>query len=704
MRYRLGLILATGSLCSATALAQSFNIDFNATTGVGAGVPNALFPGAAQQPGTWNSVTLGGSQTVSLLTLNSGSSSVTLTKPSVGAMANISTPGTGDYGKLFDDGIRLHSVAGNSMTFTLNNLAGGDYVIYTYGWDTGTIDASQVTIANSSGISTQSVNGKILGNEMIPGVAFAAHGFTLFPGSSVTITVSRFNPGDPSTIAGVSGMQIRKLTTDERIRLYVNKTPSIGQDGASWSGAYDDLQTALNVAQRAGGRAFEIWTKQGFYRPTTGSDRNATFTIPSRLHLYGGFSGSELTLAQRATPEFFITAMSGSIGGSASTDNSYTVVDASNTGSTTLIDGFTIASGFNNAGGASGGLGGGVKINNGFLTFRNTKFISNSATNEGGAIYSNGGAPKLINCLVYNNDVTNGVGGGIAHKGTARLGLYNVQLIGNYAAGEGGGLHLSNSPADVHNCFFSGNRGSSNAGAINCTGEGADADVRFSTFSANTSGLGVGGIGMNSGADLSLMSSILWGNEGGFGGPLEFQQLSLNQGSGSTYVMSHTTVQGLDTFNGFKCNDFDPSFVDANGADNTFGTTDDNCRLQNGSLAIDAGSVNELPADIADVNQNGNTSENYPHDLDKQLRRVESITSTNIGTGPAPHVDRGAYEFVPSCPGDTNGDAVVNFIDLNAVLSTFGQTGFGLIGDVNNDQIVNFLDLNIVLSNFGVNC
>lgn len=56
------------------------------------------------------------------------------------------------------------------------------------------------------------------------------------------------------------------------------------------------------------------------------------------------------------------------------------------------------------------------------------------------------------------------------------------------------------------------------------------------------------------------------------------------------------------------------------------------------------------------------------------------------------------------CPGDTNGDLVVDFADFNAVLSTFGQSGPGLPGDVNGDDTVNFEDLNIVLGNFGTNC
>ncbi len=45
----------------------------------------------------------------------------------------------------------------------------------------------------------------------------------------------------------------------------------------------------------------------------------------------------------------------------------------------------------------------------------------------------------------------------------------------------------------------------------------------------------------------------------------------------------------------------------------------------------------------------------------------------------------------PTCPGDFNGDGMVNFQDLNLVLSGFGST-------------YTFADLNLVLSNFGGTC
>ncbi len=64
------------------------------------------------------------------------------------------------------------------------------------------------------------------------------------------------------------------------------------------------------------------------------------------------------------------------------------------------------------------------------------------------------------------------------------------------------------------------------------------------------------------------------------------------------------------------------------------------------------------------------------------------------------------YQNDGVCPGDANGDRVVNFADLNIVLSSFGTTGApgSVPGDLNGDGSVNFADLNLVLSAFGGPC
>lgn len=57
------------------------------------------------------------------------------------------------------------------------------------------------------------------------------------------------------------------------------------------------------------------------------------------------------------------------------------------------------------------------------------------------------------------------------------------------------------------------------------------------------------------------------------------------------------------------------------------------------------------------------------------------------------------------CPGDANGDNVVNLADLNLVLANFGSSvAPGTNGDVTDDGLVNLADLNLVLANFGQSC
>ncbi len=60
----------------------------------------------------------------------------------------------------------------------------------------------------------------------------------------------------------------------------------------------------------------------------------------------------------------------------------------------------------------------------------------------------------------------------------------------------------------------------------------------------------------------------------------------------------------------------------------------------------------------------------------------------------------------PPCPGDANGDGVVNFGDITSVLVNFGNNylpGTGP-GDANRDGVVNFSDVTSVLVNFGAVC
>ena len=61
---------------------------------------------------------------------------------------------------------------------------------------------------------------------------------------------------------------------------------------------------------------------------------------------------------------------------------------------------------------------------------------------------------------------------------------------------------------------------------------------------------------------------------------------------------------------------------------------------------------------------------------------------------------------MPICPGDANGDNMVNFDDLNLVLENWATAGpDGDIAPVGSpDGAVNFDDLNVLLENWGNTC
>jgi len=59
----------------------------------------------------------------------------------------------------------------------------------------------------------------------------------------------------------------------------------------------------------------------------------------------------------------------------------------------------------------------------------------------------------------------------------------------------------------------------------------------------------------------------------------------------------------------------------------------------------------------------------------------------------------------PSCPGDANGDLVIDAADLSVLLGNFGQPAAGpAFGDFNGDGQCNGADLSVLLGSFGSSC
>ena len=77
---------------------------------------------------------------------------------------------------------------------------------------------------------------------------------------------------------------------------------------------------------------------------------------------------------------------------------------------------------------------------------------------------------------------------------------------------------------------------------------------------------------------------------------------------------------------------------------------------------------------------------------------LPASVSWTIATGPTSI----SVMFNTACEGDTDGNNLVNFTDLNRLLDNWGTPG--PIGDVDGSGSVNFADLNLLLDNWGADC
>lgn len=695
-------------LCAASAHAQSFNVDIDAAAGgPGVGVPPSSYGSAIEQAGFWNSISPGTAVTSTLKRLDGTNSATTFTKATNGSISGGNLM-IFDFALLYNDWQQIGVGAGD-LTYSFNNLEAGDYLLYTYAHNTGTGGVGKITeveVVGAGGPDAITCGGFLSASSFsVFNVSHIVHSKTVSAGGSITVKV-RSGGVDPGV---VNGFQLVKMPAGSfPVRKYVDKDAAFSAyNGDSWTEPYQYLNDALDFAAMVGGSNCEVWVASGFYYPTrfqSGTDRTAAFVIPSGLKLYGGFNGTEATLAERTAPEFFLTAMSGSINGSAQTDNSYNVVVADATSTSTLVDGFSIVRGKASGPSASNQhVGAGVRIINGSAQFRRCKFLSNESSFKGAGVYVSGGIPTFTDCLFYDNRCTNGEGGGFASDSTLNARLVNCEFYGNSAVGNAGGALFSGGPGELVNCVFSGNSTDSDlsyGGAIYADNEAADITLRNCTISHNfCAGLG-GGVALRNGADATIRNTILWGNTDPIVNNTTNENLYNDVNNLSTYVSSFTTLQGLAGAAGA-----DPLFADFDGNDNTVGTTDDNCRLQITSPAIDAGDNAQVSADITDADQDSNFAEQIGVDVLGAARRVNINSVADTGAGGSPMVDRGAYETpVPPCLGDLNADGQRDTADLVIFLGQFGQTGAGLSADFNHDNIVNTNDLTQFLGVFGVPC
>ncbi len=261
-------------------------------------------------------------------------------------------------------------------------------------------------------------------------------------------------------------------------------------------------------------------------------------------------------------------------------------------------------------------------------TFENNTGVGSA---EGGAIYGYSFCgPVLTDCIFDSNSAS--IGGAVVGFFNCSTNFDRCIFRNNAATGDGGGLYsYGNSSITLTNCLLAGNSGAFGAAMINLFD--SHANIINCTVVGNAGTIGAGGIS-NFQSDPAIDNCILWQNSanGSFG---ESAQIDNNDGFP---VINHTTIEGwTGALGGSSNNGSDPILQDANGTDNTYGTTDDNARLSTGSPAINTGENASVPVATT-------------LDLDQSPRIADTT------------VDRGAYEFNPQ-QGDFDNDGDIDLTD-----------------------------------------
>lgn len=384
------------------------------------------------------------------------------------------------------------------------------------------------------------------------------------------------------------------------VATYFVDASSGGGAGTSWGSAFSTLTDALAVASSGD----LIVVAEGTYTPYVTGNRSDTFTVPVGVSIEGGYLGTESPGSPLGSAQN--TILSGNILGTPGvTDDVYhviTVYDPVPPSPVTKFRRLTIRDGNANAYGNN--KGGGIFCSNVPVRVEDSYFVDNRAT-QGGGIGGYAGSIKLKRCTFTGNHA-NDLGGAVYAEYMV-FKSYSCTFEDNDSDNLGGAIYARWTGAltsEVMNGKFIGNSSYYGGAAYLFGTDPYSAGLKFinCTFAENDANSG-SAVAAGSQADSRIQNSILWGNTGSaaLSGP---------------HTVVYSDVEGGYTGNGNV--DIDPLFSP-------------NFHFREANL-VDIGNDAKIPADELDLDQDGNTTEDTPHDLAGDAR----VQGT--------HVDLGCYE------------------------------------------------------------
>ena len=359
------------------------------------------------------------------------------------------------------------------------------------------------------------------------------------------------------------------------------------------------------------------------------------------------------------------------------------------------------------------------------VTLIDSEVSNNQAGNNGGGIISRSNNFTIVNSLITGNSATGATSGNTFARGGGIVVAYGATNIINTtiaenSSQEGGGIAVTNAEANIHSSTISNNTSSNSGGGIDVIESSRDRQplvtVANSTISGNVSGSFGGGVYFNystlfeNGADVVIsienstitnntantnIDNITGGAGGGIGtgqsnriavqnsivtGNIDGRNNTPSDVSGFFYTdlifedsergvvgNGNNIIGTLDRVTGTIGNGSDIVGVDPllSPLQDNGGATLTHALLEN-SPAIDAGNNESIPADILDLDGDGNTAETIPIDQTGSDR----IFNQTVDVGA---VEFGSTSNNPSTPDDDsnivyrffNNDTGVHFYTAN---------------------------------------
>lgn len=368
------------------------------------------------------------------------------------------------------------------------------------------------------------------------------------------------------------------------------------------------------------------------------------------------------------------TNLYGDAGGIACYDSTVKIEDCIITGNTASISGgairFVTTSGIVNNSIITGNTaygGGGFAFDDSSPTVANCVIAGNTANSRGGGILCYNSNPLITNCLVAGNAATN-FGGGIYTEVLATPSIVNCTIVSNRVFdGYGGGIYCTyDTSVVIDNSIVRSNN------AIN----GPEIALTLGGFPYTP-------------LTLTVSYSNIAGGQGGI-----FEDTGcVNAGCVIDWMDGNIDVDPCFADLGY----WDTNSTPGDATDDVW--VDGNFHLMTGSLCIDAGDNTAVPVDTNDLDNDGNTVEPIPFDLNGFARFIDDLCTADTGNGTPPVVDMGAYEFLRS---DIDSSGGVNFVDFAYFAPYWLDIACGVCGgaDLTCDGDVNWEDLNEFTDNW----